>query len=175
MKKILIYSLLFVTLIACEKLDKYTQFTLDYHVSFFVPANTQTQTPVNLETVEVPINDEIFAEYKTAVDLIEKVSIKKIEISVPGTTNTNLDFLNDIEIYLEAEGLPKVRIAWKNNIPNNASTLIELDKLSDNIAEYFKQGQFRLSTVILDDQSLTENLTLGCNLTFYIDAEVTGD
>lgn len=174
MKKILILSFLIFSLWSCEKLDKYTQFTLDSHATLTVLRNTPTQTPVALATVDLPINSEIFDDYNTSTNLIEKASIKKIDLQLTNPSAANFNFLTDIELYIEAEGLPKLRMAWKNNLPNNDTQTIELNNLSDNLSEYLKNNHPKITAIIKTDEPLNESMQLDVHFSFYIDSQLIG-
>ncbi len=175
MKKILILSLLFLTVISCEKIEKLTQFSLDYTGSFNVAADLATQTPIDLQDLVFNIDDKRFEDYDTSKELIEEATIKKINISIEPTQTATFDFLTDLDLYIEANGLPKIRIAWVNNLDNTGSQNIELNHLPDNLAEYFKKDDFKISALILTDEVLNQAVTFDVNLSFYINANIVGN
>ncbi len=174
MKKILIISLLFLMFTGCEKIEKLTQFSLDYTTSFTVTADLDTQTPINLQDVVVNIDDKRFDDYDTSKELIEEATIKTIELKLDANQTTTFDFLTDIDLYIEADGLPKVRIAWQNNMTDTGAQTVVLKNLSDNLAEYFKKDSIKISAVILTDQVLTQDVTFDVKLSFYINAAKVG-
>ena len=174
MKKILIFSFLFLSLVACEKIDKNTQFSISTEASFEVPANTTTQTPIELTAIPLVIDSQIFEDYKTSTDLIDKATIKNIELQIANPQNADFDFLTDIELYIEADNLPKIRIAWRNNMQNDQLQSFNPEYLPDNLSEYIKNNHLKMSLVLLTDEVLQQPVQFKVKTGFYIDAELIG-
>ena len=174
MKKILIFSFLFLSLVACEKIDKNTQFSISTEASFEVPANTTTQTPIELTAIPLVIDSQIFEDYKTSLDLIDKATIKNIELQIANPQNADFDFLTDIELYIEADNLPKIRIAWRNNMQNDQLQSFNPEYLPDNLSEYIKNDHLKMSLVLLTDEVLQQPAQFKVKTGFYIDAELIG-
>jgi len=174
MKKILIFSFLFLSLVACEKIDKNTQFSINTEASFEVPANMTTQTPIELTAIPLVIDSQIFEDYKTSTDLIDKATIKNIELQIANPQNADFDFLTDIELYIEADNLPKIRIAWRNNMQNDQLQSFNPEYLPDNLSEYIKNNHLKMSLVLLTDEVLQQPVQFKVKTGFYIDAELIG-
>lgn len=174
MKKILIFSFLFLSLVACEKIDKNTQFSINTEASFEVPANMTTQTPIELTAIPLVIDSQIFEDYKTSLDLIDKATIKNIELQIANPQNADFDFLTDIELYIEADNLPKIRIAWRNNMQNDQLQSFNPEYLPDNLSEYIKNNHLKMSLVLLTDEVLQQPVQFKVKTGFYIDAELIG-
>jgi len=177
MKKILFFSILFLWLSACEKIDKSTQFSIDYITSFDIPSNATTQTPLELGTYTLDANN-IFSAYDTSKDLIEKATLKNIKLSISNNTNNtsaqNFDFLTDLEIYLLGDDLPTLRVAWKNDMQNSGDNSFELDHLSDNLADYFKNDKVKIKIMAKTDEVLSQLVIVNFKLSVYINAQVLG-
>jgi len=177
MKKILILSILFLGLSACEKIDRFTQFSIDYSTSFDMPVDTITQTPLDLGTFTLGSDNDIFSEYETSKDLIDKATLKNIKLSINNTNNTstqNFDFLTDLEIYLLADDLPTLRVAWKNDMQNSGENSFELDHLSDNLADYFKKDKVKIKILAKTDEVLSQPVTIDVKLSVYLNAQLLG-
>ena len=174
MKKILIFSFLFMSLIACEKIDKTTQFSINTEATFEVPADMATQTPIELSAMPLVIDSKIFEDYNTSIDLIDKATIKNIELQIVAPQNADFNFITDIELYIEADNLPKIRMAWKNDMQNDQLQSFSPDYLPDNLSEYLKNDQLKISVVLLTDEVLNQPVQFKVKTGFYIDAELTG-
>ncbi len=174
MKKILIFSFLFMGLVACEKIDKFTQFSIQTETGYEAPADTTTQTPIELGAKPLIINSEIFDDYQTSVDLIDKATIKTIELQIDQPQHADFNFLTDIEIYIEADNLPKIRMAWKNNLQNDQLQSFTPEYLPDNLSEYLKSDNLKMSIVLVTDEVLTQPVRFKVKTAFYINAELTG-
>ena len=174
MKKILIFSFLFMSLVACEKIDKTTQFSINTEATFEVPADMATQTPIELSAMPLVIDSKIFEEYNTSIDLIDKATIKNIEFQIVNPQNADFNFITDIELYIEADNLPKIRMAWKNDMQNDQLQSFSPDYLQDNLSEYLKNDHLKMSLVLLTDEVLQQSVQFKVKTGFYIDAELIG-
>jgi hypothetical protein len=174
MKKLLIISILIIPFISCEKIDKFTQFTWDINTTFFIDQDLPTETLIYLEPQSVFIDNGFFEDYNSSKELIEEAKIKDLFIEMDNPAEANFNFLSDIEIYLEADGLPKVRIAWKNDIEDLDSQKIKLNFLSDNLAEYLKKDKLKISATIKTNESLDYPVTIKLKASFFVDANVMG-
>jgi len=174
MKKILIFSFLFLSLAACEKIDKNTQFSINTEVAFEVPSDRTTQTPIELNAIPLVIDSKIFEDYNTSIDLIDKATIKNIELQIVDPQNADFNFLTDVELYIEADNLPKIRMAWKNNMQDDRLQSFSPDYLPDNLSEYLKNDHLKMSVVLLTDEVLQQPIQFKVKTAFYIDAELIG-
>jgi len=167
-----------MSLVACEKLDKFTQFSIEYNTTFTIPDNTAPQTVLDLGTQTLLTDKEILAQYNTEQNLIEEATVKKLILSFQQSTNAGqndpIDFLTDVEVYLVADNLPSIRLAWKNNIQPTQNDPLELDFLSDNLSEYLKKDNIKLNILVKTNRSLHTPIDFDVKLSVYINAQVTG-
>jgi len=174
MKKLLILTtLLFLGLVSCEKIDNMTQFHVNYDANLYIPDNLPTDTLIHLEESSMIILPEDYEVNTTTKDLLENVELKELIIK-SNDSIVDFDFLTDIEIYIQAVDLPKIRIAWKNDIPNGLGNELELETLSDNVSEYLKADRVMISADIKTDEELAEPLSVNVYFDFLVDAKVLG-
>jgi len=174
MKKLLILiTLLFFGLISCEKIDNLTQFHVNYDANLYIPDNLPTDTIIHLEESSMIILPEDFENNTTSKDLLENVELKELIIKTNDST-ANFDFLSDIEVYIQAVDLPKIRIAWKNDIENGLGNELELETLTDDVSEYLKTDRIMISADIKTDEALSEPLSVNVYFDFLVDAKVLG-
>ena len=176
MKKILFLSIFILGLSACDKIDKFTQFSVDYTTAFDVPVDATTQTPLELGIFALGADNDIFSEYDTSKDLIDKATLKNIQLSINDNSNNNqnFDFLTDIEIYLLADDLPTLRVAWKNDLQNSGENSFELEHLSDNLVEYFKKDKVKIKIMAKTDEVLSQPITVDVKVSVYMNAQLLG-
>ncbi len=174
MKKLLILLMLFsFNLFSCEKIDNLTQFHINYDINLYVPDSLPVDTLVHLEQSSIAILPEDFEANTTTKDLLEKVELTEVKIKINDST-ANFDFLTDIELYIEATDLPKVRIAWSNDIADGIGDELELETLNDNIMDYFKQDKISISADIKADQELSKTIPVNIYFDFLVDAKILG-
>jgi len=174
MKKILTLTILFSLLFSCEKLDQLTQFNLSYDLEFDIDSGIPAGTSIQINDLELPIDVSDFDANNTTKDLLEEVKIETIELRILKPETANFDFLSDVDLYIAAEGLPKIRLAWKNDIPNGVGQVLTLDVLSDDLSEYLKKDAIQISADFITDEELTDPVTIQIHLVYFVDAKILG-
>ncbi|MEA1874069.1 MAG: hypothetical protein U9N51_06540 [Bacteroidota bacterium] len=159
----------------CKKIDEFTQFDMDYQTSVTIPSTVGVNLPFDVWTPEVTTNSESqFAVHDTRKDKVEEIILTSTILSVTSPDGGDFAFLNDIYVYLNADNLPEVGIAWKENIPDNAGSEIDLNTSDENLEAYIKQDsiQFRVETVT--DRVITQEYDIQIDAVFWVDAKVLG-
>ncbi len=173
-KQYFIFLLLFALLGACKKIDEWTHFTLVVEENTTIDAvPVLPDVPLNIPIPAVPTNSKsVFENNNTNKDLVEEARLTKMTLSVESPANGTFSFMQSVEIYIQADGLPEVLIASKQNVPPEKT--IELDVVDRNLVEYVKKDQleFRVKTVI--DEILLETYTIKVRSEFFIDAKILG-
>ena len=170
MKKILIIIFVFFSIISCKKIENLTKFELIYEFDLVIPENVYANTLVHLEEKPITISSEEFLRFNTSKDLLEKVYLKHLNIIIDSTSD-NFDFLSTINVYIQSENLPKVRIAWKEHFPDGFNRL-ELETLNDNILPYLKKDNFVILIDIITVQDLDYSIPVTVSSSFEIEAKV---
>jgi hypothetical protein len=176
MKAIKIILILLITSwIGCKKVKKLTTFTMDYQSTVIIPSSTGINLPFNLFTPDMPSNSEAtFAVNDTRKDLIEQIKLNKLDLKISSPQNGDFGFLKSIEIYITAEGLAEEKIAWQNNIPDNAGNILILETSQADLKEYIKKEKFNLKVKTVIDQLMSKDHHIDINSQFFVDAKVIG-
>lgn len=176
MKKNLVPILfLAVVLISCDSLSKLTQFEMPFTASVTIPKSTPINLPFNLPTPAIETNSAAFFSSKNiSTDLIDKIVLKKLEMTVTSPANGNFNFLKNIEIYISADGLDDVKIASLENIPNNAAMPLQLTVESVNLKQYILKEKFALKVKATTDEIITSDYQISVSTTFLVDAKIAG-
>lgn len=173
MKKLLFVPLLLLfTTFSCKKIDELTQFEMDYTVDIEVESSTNINLPFEIITPDVQTNAEsTFSANDTRKDLIEEIKLTNLKLTLKSPSGEDFSFLESVEIYLSAEGLSEVKIAWKENI-NSTTNVLNLDVLGNDIKEYIKKDKFKLRFSAVTDEILTTNHEIEAKSTFFVDAKI---
>ncbi len=175
MRKYILFLLAVVALSGCEKVDKLTQFDMNYDSSVDIPSTVGINLPFNIYTPDITTNSESsFESNDTRKDLIEQINLKTMELTVSKPSGEDFSFLKSIEITIKADGLDDKKIAWKNDIPSNAGNKISLETTSDDLKEYIKKDNFKLDVETVTDEILTKDYTLDIHTVFFVDAKILG-
>ena len=175
MKKIVFASIILIGLIGCNALSELTQFDMDYTETITIPATTLINLPFNLDDQEISSNSSsTFASNNTNKDLIEKITLQSMKLDHKSPSDYDLRFLESISIFLSAEGLSEIEIAWKNNIDNNVGKVLQLETSDADLKEYVKKDDMVLRVETTFDESFPDDQVIDINTSFFVDAKVLG-
>ena len=171
----IIFIVFLLLLSSCKKVDKTIDFDLNYQTNFVVNKSIPIQTLTNItsDPVATHIND-ILDSKNSSLDLVNKIKLTKVKLTIIDPANENFDFLSDVDLYLEASGLPKIRIAWKNQMVNNLGSTIELILLSDDLQSYFKKDDVTLELDVNKDEMTSQNITIKTEVFLEAEADLLG-
>ena len=175
MRKIVFLLITVVALAGCKKLDKLTQFDMKFDTSVDIPSTVGINLPFNILTPDITTNSESsFESNDTRKDLIEKITLKTMEMTVSKPAGEDFSFLKSIEITIKADGLDDKKIAWLNDIPDNAGSTITLETTPDDLKEYIKKDSYKLDVETTTDEILTQDYTIDIHNVFFVDAKILG-
>ena len=159
----------------CKKIDELTQFDMEYDAVVVIPSAAGIDLPFNVFSPSVTSNSEAtFAVNDTRKDLIEEIKLTELSLTVNSPANGNFNFLESIEIFLSAADLPEVKIAWRDEIPSNGSTTIDLSTSTADIKEYIKKDEFSLRVSTVTDEIITQDHEINIHSVFFVDAKILG-
>ena len=179
MKKIIqsftILSLLLLVCNSCKKIDQFTQFSMDFNNEIVIPSSTGISLPINLLTPELETNSEsTFEVNDTRKDLIEEIRLTSLILTLNAPNNADFSFLESISVYMNAQDLPEVEIAWEDDVPVNAGNQISLNVSNEDFKEYIKKDEFSLRVNTITDEILTSDHQIDIASSFFIDAKILG-
>ncbi len=178
MKKFIPLSfILFVILSinSCKKVDKLTQFHINYNSSIVIPKTLGIDLPINVITPD--INTESTSDFEsnnTLKSLIQEVYPTEITLTITSPEGANFDFLKNIEISISADGLSEKKIAWLNDIPKTGLTEIALELSSDNLKEYILKDSFKLKTSTTTRELVSHDTDMDIHTRFFVNASILG-
>lgn len=160
----------------CKKLDSLTQFNLDYNTQVTIAAGTGSGLPLDLFAPEVVTNSEgEFSANNTHKDRIETINLKELKLSILAPAGHNFDFLKDVEVFLGADGLPEIKVAWVYNVPDGLTGDLPLAVAADtDLKEYIKKDAFKIRVRAVTDKFVSENVRINTYTRFFVDAKVLG-
>lgn len=162
---------------SCKKFDEKTQFDLVIEDSFTVPSIIGVSIPfVNFITppVHTNIDKQLEIENKKKKK-IESIVLKELQLTITSPSYSTFSFVNDVDVYLSAEGLPELYIANLHNISSTIGQTIFLTPDSSlELEEYIKKDLVDLRVEITTDETILQDVNVDVNATFFIDAKVFG-
>jgi len=100
--------------------------------------------------------------------------LKELSLTLTSPASSNFSFLNSIEIFLKADGLSEIKIAWKDEVPANTDDYLELETTKTDLKEYIKKDNFILRVNTVTDKLLTSDHQLEITSVFFVDAKILG-
>jgi hypothetical protein len=176
MKKIIfVIPVLLLFFSSCDQIDKLTQFDMVFDKTITIPSATGVNLPVNTEIPDVETNSEsTFAVNNTHKDLIEEVLLKESKLTITTPANGDFTFLRSISIYMYADNLAEVKVAWQDTIPANVGNILTLKRTDANLKEFILKDSFnfRINTVIR--KVITSDYSINMHSVFFVDAKILG-
>ena len=177
MKSLIYISTLAVAIFfgGCKKLDKLTEFNMDYHSSVVLPASNTIGLPLDLTSPETTTNSQsTFANNNTQTDKIQEVHLTKMTITVTSPSGVDLTFLKSVELYVKADGLSEKEVAWDNNVSDNVGNTLNLNVTSDDLKDYIKKEKISVRIKAITDKETYSDYTIDIYSLFKVNAKILG-
>ena len=177
MKKLalVLLSVILTSTWSCKEVNKLTQFNMDYSDEITIPATLGIDLPINVWTPDIPTNSSsTFESNNTHKDLIQKINLTKMNLTITSPESSTWDFLKKIEIYISADGLDDKKIAWLDDIPQTGLKSIDLTVSTDDLKEYIKKDKYKLETKTVTRQLVSHDTKVEIKSTFFVDAKILG-
>ncbi|WP_299260170.1 hypothetical protein [uncultured Aquimarina sp.] len=160
---------------SCEELNRLTVFELDYESDFTVASTTLIDIPISIETPPVPTNSESeFENNNTNSSLIESIQLKRLRLIVDTPTDGDFNFLQEVRLFIDAEGLEEMEIAFAENLENQNLNVIELETTGVELKDFLKQDSFTLRASTTTDETINEDYSIKVDCVFRVDANILG-
>lgn len=175
MKKFLLIFSLVSVFISCDKLDELTKFEMDFDQTVIIPSSSGVDLPFDVFTPETETNSSSeFAVNDTRKDLIEEIVLKKLIMSVNSPEGEDFSFLESIIIYMSAEDLPEIKIAWNEEVAANPGVQLDMITTTEDLKEYIKKDSYTLRLKTVTDEFLSTDYEIEIASTFFVDAKILG-
>lgn len=156
MKKAIFLGIVFIVFAgACNKVKQLADINVDF------PFDQMVNVPaVNLNGSEifspgglflpfpaVPVasnSKQQMANYNTAAEKVVKVDLKRMALTIVSPPEENFNYLDNVQLYLSANNLPEVLIAYQYNIPKGQNTLNLETVTGVNLKDYYLQDTIYL-------------------------------
>ena len=159
----------------CKKIQELTQFNMEYDESVTLPGTVGINLPFNVATPPVTSNSEsTFAVNDTNKDLIEDIRLKTLDLTVNSPTNGDFSFLESISVFIAAQDLPEIRVAFAENIDSNIGNVLALSTVDVNLKDYIIKDQFTLRVSATKDEVETNDYEINIHSLFFVDAKILG-
>ena len=167
----LLLLLLTFSFLSCEKLNKLTQFDIDYDSNFTIPSSTGINLPANIITPDFSSNSESkFPVNDTHKDLIKSIIVKCLTFSIQSPSIGNFNFLKTVRIFNKVDGLDEILVAYKENMSKSNS--ITLDLSYYDLQEYIKKNEFDIRVETITDEILSPDHGVTMHSEYFVDTQI---
>ncbi len=171
---VILVTLLLTT--GCKKFDEKTQFTYSLEEDIVIPSVIGVNLPFNIPTTDIATNIDHELEIRNRKKKrIEKIYLTRLEMNIKSPAMATFNFLKDVTIYLEADGLPRVEVAAQQNLTNtNARYLIIPTRNTTDLTDYIKKDKINIHVEVVTDETIFQDITVTVKPTFWVDVKVLG-
>lgn len=176
MKKTSLLVLIAVVFMAgCELLSSLTEFDLPYETSVNVPVILASDSTLKVETPTINSGiTEAISKYNTGLDLIEKVSLTSMTLTLTDPVDGDFSFLESIAVSMTAAGLDTIQLASNAAVPADAGAVLELETSTADLQDYIKLDDFKLMFSIGTDENVMSSQEITMNMLVHVNAKVLG-
>lgn len=159
----------------CRKVDKLTQFTMEYDQTIVIPSTIGINLPFNIPTPDIETHSgKTFELNSTQKSLIEEIRLKHMDLSLVSPRYADFSFLESIVICITAEDLPELEIAWAYDIDEDVADFLELETADTDVQKYIKADHFMLLVKNVTDELVTSEHQIELHCVFFVDARILG-
>ena len=159
--------------VACKKVNDLLTFQVGYTSKVSIPATSSINLPFDLFTPSITTNSETeFSSRNTNKNLIDKITLNQMKLTITSPTDQRFDFLSSVEVYIQADGLGELKIAESINIPDNIGNVLALTVAGNDIAPYIKKDKFTLRVKTVTDKSTTRQINIDIFSEFQVKAKL---
>ena len=170
--RILILSLVVTAVIGCSKLAELITFNFNAHTSITINSPGIINTPFEISTPPVTTNStEAFENNHSTPDLIKKVALEEVKLTITNPQNKTFSFLKAIHVYISADGYPETEIAYLENVPATANT-ISLVTTMENLDKYIRASGYSIRTSVETRETLTQSTDIKVDMKFAVTAGI---
>jgi hypothetical protein len=174
-KTVFVIPVLFFLLFSCNLIDKLTQFNLVFDKTITLPSVKGVNLPANTEIPDVETNSKsTFAVDNTHKGMIEAVLLKESKLTITTPENGNFTFLKSITIYMSANNLDEVKVAWQDTIPANIGNVLTLKTTDADLKAFMLNDSisYRVNSVI--HKVITTDYSINMHSVFLVDEKILG-
>lgn len=151
----------------CRKL---TEFKIKNSTEFVIPKTAVIG--VSLPTSPVPTTSNFeFRNNGTDAKHIQDIKLDALTLSIKSPASQTFDFLNSIRVYISADGLQEIELAYLENIPTSVQT-IYLSTTGAKLDAYLKKDSYSLRVKAVTDEQLYEDVTMKADMVFHVRAKL---
>jgi hypothetical protein len=174
MKKLILIAFIAIAFAGCKKGELgVVTFDVKQDGTFEMPANNDLLG--YLEVLTPPINSTWKGDFQnnnTNADNLREMKLKAASMTITSPPGQTWKFLENIEVYIKADGLAETKIAYKENIDPNIGQTLVLNTVDVDLKPYAQKDAFQLNIKTKAREITSQKITGDFHLTFSVTANV---
>jgi len=174
--KVLLFTIsLGLLLTNCKLIDGWTQFEVDYSSTVTLPQDLDINKSEDVYPSEIEANLKAKVEGEgSSMDKIESVELTDLKLKITSPTGKDFKFLSSVALYMDADGLDEIKVAWLDEIPATIEDAMALETSSKDLTDYLVKEvvTLRLNTIL--NEGIVQDYQIGIDVVFLVDAKVLG-
>lgn len=172
---LLLLLLMLTSLAGCDKVEDLIRFNFTDTAEIIIPVQNilPTGNMIKISTPAVQTSSQqAFEQNNTNVKYVKEAKLSALKLNIKAPENQTFSFLNEIKIFISAEGQQEVLIASKTNIPNTVGKEIDLVVTGVDLKPYIKGSSYNIRTEATVDEAPTQEIKIDALMTFNVTADV---
>ena len=166
-----ILTILSLSIISCNAVDKLLTFTISNSTTFKVPSGGLLNSPFEVVTPEVTTNSSSeFKNNNTRTDLVKDVRLNELKLSITSPANMTFSFLKSVHMYISTDANDEIELAYQDNI-NSTTNTINLTCSSEKLDKYIKAPSYKIRTKIVTKEANSNDIEVKADMKFKVTAD----
>lgn len=171
--RILMLGLIVTVLFGCKKVEV-VKFDMTYERTIIIPNGTDISVPhITVMSGNLSNSESEFEANKTNKEEIEDISLTSLNMEIISPTGEEFDFIEDVELYISADGVDEMLLAYVYNMQNIVGNTISLTCAQSDFQEFIKQDKFTLRVKTISDEFNSSDVEIKISSTFLVEATVS--
>jgi hypothetical protein len=157
---------------SCKKLDELTKFDIKFNQEFTIQSGGNLNLPFDILTPDMTTNSEYEFELNdTRKDLVNEIKLKEMVLTIKSPESSDFSFLKSVSVFIKAEGLSELKLAWKESISDDIGNQLVMDVSSEDFKEYIKKDKFSIRVNTTTDKVIKNDHVIDIYSVYRVDAK----
>jgi len=146
-------------------------FTISDSTTFTIESTSNEDVPITVPTPDITTNSsQEFENNNTRADLVKSIKLKKLTLTIQSPEDFTFSFLKSLDIFISAEGEEETKIAFKDNIPKE-NTSIDLETTGEELDAYIKKDSYSLTFEAVTREAFFNDVTIKADMEYKVTAD----
>ncbi|MCF8230776.1 MAG: hypothetical protein K9J27_01205 [Bacteroidales bacterium] len=170
--KLIVIAALTLNAVSCDKVDDLLTFTFNNQTTFTIENQYGSDVPFTVPTPDVTTNSsQKFENNNTASDLVKEINLNQMTLTIQSPDDFTFSFLKSLHIYISTEQVEETEIAFKDDIPEEA-TSIDMETYNDkDLSPYVKGDTYDLRFEAVTREAFAQDVTIKAEMEYKVRAD----